>query len=386
MARLGDESKVVRRAAADAARQLGDRLWAGLDDALTPDRQSFRIALASALGYPDDRTRRGATRVFAAHFRDLSRDTTLAGVLIARLDDTRPGRPDAGDQGALAVLVLAVRHGAPQQDRGRLHRPPRPPRAPVGPPQPDRGPLHHRRREHPVSLQQLAPLARRRRHAAAAPPPPSTRRSIAWPTSTSVALEGDNPLRREGVLRALSEFHERPEGTGRIGNDIEPILFYEEALPKLSAALLEDPRLAPTRRPAASASRRWPPSAATATPRSPAPWPSAGATPTRTSASGPATMAKEFPLDVKPGKAEPALIALIDGLLASPIPEARARRSPSSAGSGRSKDASLDRGEAVVDHLKDTAPEARAAAIRRPGVVPEAARRGRRSARPSATR
>ncbi len=177
------------------------------------------------------------------------------------------------------------------------------------------------------------------------------------------ALKGDNALRREGVLRALSEFHERPEGTGRVGNDIEPILFYDQALPNLSAALLEtlgspDPtvrRLAlqalatlrgyrDSSLARAVASRRGDPDADVRD------W--AG------------TMAKEFPLDVKPGKAEPALIALIDELLASPLPEARASALALVGRLGPVEDAALDRSQAIVDHLKDAAPEARAAAIR----------------------
>ena len=37
-----------------------------------------------------------------------------------------------------------------------------------------------------------------------------------------------------------------------------------------------------------------------------------------------ATMTKDFPLNAKPGPAEPALAAVLDELLASPVPEARA--------------------------------------------------------------
>ncbi len=50
------------------------------------------------------------------------------------------------------------------------------------------------------------------------------------------ALRTGNALQREGVLRAFSEFHERPAVTdGRVGNDIEPMVFYEDALPEVSA-------------------------------------------------------------------------------------------------------------------------------------------------------
>ncbi len=54
------------------------------------------------------------------------------------------------------------------------------------------------------------------------------------------ALKNGNKLQREGVLRALSEFHERPAVTdGRVGNDIEPMVFYDDALPEVSQALIE---------------------------------------------------------------------------------------------------------------------------------------------------
>ncbi len=39
-------------------------------------------------------------------------------------------------------------------------------------------------------------------------------------------LESGNRLQREGVLRAMSEFFERPVLGGRIGNDLEPMLFH----------------------------------------------------------------------------------------------------------------------------------------------------------------
>ena len=42
------------------------------------------------------------------------------------------------------------------------------------------------------------------------------------------ALGAGNRLQREGVLRAMSEFFERPVLGGRIGNDLEPMLFYDD--------------------------------------------------------------------------------------------------------------------------------------------------------------
>ncbi len=51
-------------------------------------------------------------------------------------------------------------------------------------------------------------------------------------------LEAGNPLQREGVLRAMSEFFERPVLGGRIGNDLEPMLFHGEAAKQVEAALI----------------------------------------------------------------------------------------------------------------------------------------------------
>src|SRR6202042_3549297 len=51
-------------------------------------------------------------------------------------------------------------------------------------------------------------------------------------------LESGDRLQREGVLRAMSEFFERPVLGGRIGNDLEPMLFYDDMVPTVAAALV----------------------------------------------------------------------------------------------------------------------------------------------------
>ena len=51
-------------------------------------------------------------------------------------------------------------------------------------------------------------------------------------------LERGNRLQREGVLRAMSEFFERPVLGGRIGNDLEPMLFYGDMVGQVAAALI----------------------------------------------------------------------------------------------------------------------------------------------------
>ena len=177
------------------------------------------------------------------------------------------------------------------------------------------------------------------------------------------ALTRGNALQREGILRAISEFHERPGGNGRVGNDTEPMLFYDDALPRVSAALTAqlndaDPtirRLALQalislrgfRDPALSravASRRGDPDPAVRE------W--AG------------TMAKDFPLAVEPGKADPALLAVIDELLANPLVESKTTALGLLGRLGPNEEAELDRSAKVRDSLKAEAPEVRAAALR----------------------
>jgi hypothetical protein len=74
--RLGDASKLVQRTAAWALRQIYSR---------HPEEPS--TALANALASADDRTRWGATRVFAQHFAALARRPEIAPLLAGRIDD-----------------------------------------------------------------------------------------------------------------------------------------------------------------------------------------------------------------------------------------------------------------------------------------------------------
>ena len=106
---LGDESKVVRRAAAEALRLDRQPVNGSHRPGETPAQVQLVAELSQALRSPDDRTRRGATRVFAAHFRELSQETALADALLERLDDPDPVVAHAGDQGVVAVVVLASR-------------------------------------------------------------------------------------------------------------------------------------------------------------------------------------------------------------------------------------------------------------------------------------
>jgi hypothetical protein len=74
--RLGDPSKLVQRTAAWALRQIYSR---------HPDEPSD--VLTRALASADDRTRWGATRVFAQHFAALARRPEIAPALAGRIDD-----------------------------------------------------------------------------------------------------------------------------------------------------------------------------------------------------------------------------------------------------------------------------------------------------------
>src|SRR5262249_27587036 len=85
--RLGAASKVVQRAAAEALRAVGSRSSADRPPGGSAEQALVVAALTRALESTDDRVRRGAARVFAAHFRDLSQETGLADVLLGRLDD-----------------------------------------------------------------------------------------------------------------------------------------------------------------------------------------------------------------------------------------------------------------------------------------------------------
>ena len=99
---------------------MGNRFNGSHRPGETPAQVRLVAELSRALRSPDDRTRRGATRVFAAHFRELSQETALADPLLERLRRSRSGRRHAGDQGIVAVVVLAGRPGLEGSDRGPL--------------------------------------------------------------------------------------------------------------------------------------------------------------------------------------------------------------------------------------------------------------------------
>ena len=89
--RLGDESKVVSRARRPSRCGLMGNCFNGSRrPGETPAQVQLVGELSRALRSPDDRTRRGATRVFAAHFRELSQEVALVEPLLERCDDPDP--------------------------------------------------------------------------------------------------------------------------------------------------------------------------------------------------------------------------------------------------------------------------------------------------------
>ncbi len=321
--RLGDESKLVRRAAAEALRRIGNRLNASQGPTLTLDQVHFVTAIEAALESPDDRTRRGATRLFAAHFRDLSRETDLADALLKRLDD---GDPVVAMQAVKGLWRwwywtsdLALRERIEDAFLVRIGTP------------------AHRwvRRNLTEALYILADENIRYlfNHWTPALAKEADRERVIDAQHATVnrlgrkfvaAIEGGNALQRDGALRALSEFHERPAvREGRIGNDTEPTLFYDEAVPAVASALVRtldhaDPT---TRRLALQG---------LITVRGSKDATLARAVLARLGDADAGVrewaglQLKEFPVAVTPGRADPPLDAVIAGLATSDQPEGRA--------------------------------------------------------------
>ncbi len=311
---LGDESKVVRRAAADAIRLLGNRLNGSTRPGQTEAQRLLVDGLRAALASPDDRSRRGATRVFAAHFRELSQELSLADAMLRRLDDPDPVVAMQAIKGLWRWWYWRSEPGLRNRIEDRLIAGLAEPRHPWV------------RRNLIEALYILGDdniryldnnwipsLARAEDRRRATEGQHATVNRLG--DKFVGVLESGNRLQREGVLRAMSEFFERPVLGGRVGNDLEPTLFHGETAARLAKSLtarMSDPdptirRLAiqalVTIRGDRSADlarsvmrRLGDPDAAVRT------W--AG------------TMTKEFSLKVAPGRLEPETMAMVDELLA----------------------------------------------------------------------
>jgi HEAT repeat protein len=319
---LGDESKVVSRAAAEALRMLGNRLNGSTRPGQTEAQRLLVDQLRAALASPDDRTRRGATRVFAAHFRELSQELALADAMLGRLDDSDPvvsmqaikglwrwwyWRSDASLRDRIEDRLIA----GLAEPRHRWVR-----RSLIEA-------LYIIGDENIRYLDQnwIPSLARAEDRRRATDGQHATVNRLG--RKYVDVLESGNQLQREGVLRAMSEFFERPVLGGRIGNDLEPMLFHGEMTDRIARSLtarMSDPdrtirRLAlqalVTIRGDRSADlarsvlrRLGDPDLAVRT------W--AG------------TMTREFSLKVAPGKLDPETMSMVDELLAKPDAGARA--------------------------------------------------------------
>jgi hypothetical protein len=362
---LGDESKVVRRAAAEAVRMIGNRLNASSRPGQTEPQRLLVERLRAAINSPDDRTRRGATRVFAAHFRDLSQEPALAYALLDRLDDPDP-----------VVAMQAIKGlwrfwywRADPTLRNRIED-----RFIAGLSEP-RHPWVRRNLIEALYILGDENIRYLDNNWIPSLSRPEDRRRATEAQHATVnrlgekyasVLERGNRLQREGVLRAMSEFFERPVLGGRIGNDLEPMLFHEGTVTAVQKALITamsdpDPTI---RRLALQAlvtirGDRSADLARTVLRRLGDP-----DADVRTWAT---TMSREFPLKVAAGRLEPATLALVDDMLAQPRPDPQAealgilgRIGPVS---GVASDGDRDPATKVRSHLRSEAAIVRAAAL-----------------------
>jgi HEAT repeat protein len=223
---LADRSKLVQLAAAQALRRI------------RPDSE-----ITAALGSPDERTRWGATRIFAQHFKYLTGNTALADKLIAQLGDpyilVRMQAAKSLVQWFYWTKDEALKDRITDAFIARLAV-----------------------KEHPWMRRNLlegfysladenvrylynnwiGQLAQKEDQQRAIAAHHEASRRMAQRIAR--ALETGNELQREGLLRGLTEFHLRSGGYAnagrytRIGNDIETVIFYAEGAPALERALL----------------------------------------------------------------------------------------------------------------------------------------------------
>jgi HEAT repeats len=227
---LGDRSKLVQTAAAQALRRIISRHRIGYKEVI------------AALSQPNERARWGATRIFAQHFAYLTGDTGIADKLIELLaDPSITVRMQAAkslvqwyywskdealrDHIADAFIARMAVQEHPWMRRNLLEG------------------FYSLSDENVRYLYNnwIGHLAQKEDRDRAASGHREASRRMA--ERVARALETGNELQREGLLRGLTVFHLRSGGYTnagrytRIGNDVETIKFYEEGAPALGRAL-----------------------------------------------------------------------------------------------------------------------------------------------------
>ena len=248
---LADQSKLVQIAAAQALRRIASRFvvppsGGSAQSRDIPPEGGTTNAIIAALDQPDERTRWGATRVFAQHFSYLTGKNEIADKLIARLADPHtPVRMQAAK--SLTQWFYWTKDEA-LQDRiadafvARMAASEHSPEHPW---------MRRNLLEGFYSLADenvrylynnwIGHLAQKEdRDRAIAGHHEASRRMA---ERIARALETGNDLQRESLLRGLTEFHLRHGGYTnagrytRIGNDVETVVFYAEGAPAMERAL-----------------------------------------------------------------------------------------------------------------------------------------------------
>jgi HEAT repeat protein len=227
---LGDRSKLVQIAAAQALRRIASKHQIGYTE------------MIAALSQPDERIRWGATRIFAQHFAYLSGNTAVADKLVDLLADTSV----TVRMQAAKSLVQLFYWSKDESLRARIA---------------DAFISRMAVPEHPWMRRNLLegfysladenvrylynnwighlPQKEDRDQAASGHHEASRRMA----ERIARALENGNELQRAGLLSGMTAFHLRSGGYTnagrytRIGNDVETIKFYEEGAPALGRAL-----------------------------------------------------------------------------------------------------------------------------------------------------
>jgi hypothetical protein len=232
---LGDRSKLVQIAAAQALRRIAGRHQ-------TSKHQIGDKEMIAALSQPNERARWGATRIFAQHFAYLAGDTGIADRLIELLAD-----PSVAVRMQAAKSLVQWHYWSKDEAlRDRIA---------------DAFIARMGVQEHPWMRRNLLEgfysladenvrylynnwighLARKEDRDKAASGHREASRRMA--ERVARALETGNERQREGLLRGLTVFHLRSGGYTnagrytRIGNDVETVKFYEEGAPALGRAL-----------------------------------------------------------------------------------------------------------------------------------------------------